>query len=60
MNLREACTTLEVSPAGYYAHQHKGQRPRRTEDAALSLKISAAFAASRRTYGSPRIRHTLR
>lgn len=60
MSLHEACLLLGVSPSGYYAHQHKARRPRRTEDAALSLKISAAFAASRRTYGSPRLRHALR
>jgi transposase InsO family protein len=60
MNIREACNTLEVSPSGYYAHQHKDQRPRRTQDASLTFKISQAFNASRRTYGSPRIMHALR
>lgn len=60
MNLREACTVLGVSPSGYYAHQHKGQRPRRIQDAALSRQLGAAFAASRGTYGSPRLRHALR
>ena len=60
MNIREACHTLAVSPGGYYAHQHKGQRQRRLQDAALSGKISTAFDVSRRTYGSPRIMHTLR
>lgn len=60
MNIRQACHALAVSPAGYYAHQHKDQRPRRLQDAELSGQISAAFTASRRTYGSPRIMHTLR
>ena len=60
MNIREACHTLAVSPAGYYAHQHKDQRQRRRQDAELSSKVSVAFDASRRTYGSPRIMHTLR
>ena len=60
MNIREACQTLGVSPAGYYAHRHKGQRPRCTQDAILSHKITAAFDASRHTYGSPRIMHSLR
>jgi transposase InsO family protein len=60
MNLQEACHTLAVSPSGYYAHQHKEQRPRRLQDAGLSDKISSAFDASRRTYGSPRIMHALR
>jgi putative transposase len=59
MNLRAACRILEVSSAGYYAHQHKDQRPRRIQDAALTLKLSTAFAASRHTYGSPRLMHAL-
>jgi putative transposase len=60
MNIREACQTLGVSPAGYYAHRHKDQRSRRAGDAVLSPKITAAFDASRHTYGSPRIMHALR
>lgn len=60
MNIRQACHALAVSPAGYYAHRHKGQRPRRLQDAELSSQISTAFTASRRTYGSPRIMHALR
>ncbi len=60
MNIRQACHALAVSPAGYYAHQHKDQRPRRRQDAELSGQVSAAFTASRRTYGSPRIMHALR
>lgn len=60
MNIREACLTLAVSPGGYYAHRHKDLRPRRVQDAALALQISTAFAAARRTYGSPRLMHTLR
>lgn len=60
MNRQAACRTLGVSPSGYYAHQHKGQRPRRVQDAALAGQIRAAFAASRCTYGSPRLRHALR
>lgn len=39
MNLRATCRTLEVSPAGYYAHPHKGQRPRRTADAVLTRRL---------------------
>lgn len=60
MNIREACHTLAISPAGYYAHQHKDRRQRRRQDATLGGQISAAFDASRRTYGSPRIMHALR
>jgi len=60
MHIRQACHALAVSPAGYYAHQHKDQRQRRLQDAELHGQISAAFTASRRTYGSPRIMHALR
>ena len=60
MNIRQACHALAISSAGYYAHQHKNQRQRRLQDAELSSQISAAFTASRRTYGSPRIMHALR
>lgn len=47
---------LEVSPSGYYAHQHKGQRPRAQQDRLLEQQIQQTFQASRATYGSPRIR----
>jgi putative transposase len=60
MNIQEACHTLAVSPGGYYAHRHKGLRPRRVQDAVLCSQLSIAFAASRRTYGSPRLMHALR
>ena len=60
MNIEEACTTLEVSPSGYYAHLRKGLRQRRVQDAALALKIRATFTSSRHTYGSPRIMRALR
>ena len=47
---------LEVSPSGYYAHQHKRQRPRAQQDQILAQQIQQTFQASRATYGSPRIR----
>ena len=59
-SVRECCAALEVSHSGYYAHRHKGGRPRRQQDAALSEHIAAAFAAGRSTYGSRRVRHQLR
>lgn len=52
--------TLGVSPSGYYAQQHKSQRPRARQDQALRPKIQSVFQASRRTYGSPRILMALR
>ena len=60
MNTLEACQTLGVSRSGYYAHQHKPQRKRCVQDAALAIEVQQAFHASRRVYGSPRIMHSLR
>jgi len=60
MNLSFACQTLGVSRSGYHSHLRKPQRPRRRQDARLATEIRAAFAASRNTYGSPRLVHALR
>ncbi|WP_395748879.1 IS3 family transposase [Prosthecobacter sp.] len=60
MNLSLACKTLGVSRSGYHAHLHKEHRPRRIQDAQLVDEIRTAFTASRRTYGSPRLMHSLR
>jgi putative transposase len=51
---------LEVSPSGYYAHQHKPQGARAQADQKLSQQIKTIFQESRRTYGSPRLRAALR
>ncbi len=51
---------LEVSPSGFYAHQHKARRPRARADQQLSTKIRTIFEDSRRTYGSPRVCAALR
>jgi putative transposase len=51
---------LEVSPSGYYAHQHKPQGARAQADQKLGQQIKTIFQESRRTYGSPRIRAALR
>lgn len=61
MNLVKACqATLGVSRSGYHAHLRKHERPRRRQDAQLTIEIRAAFTASRSTYGSPRLMHALR
>lgn len=51
------CEVLGVSRSGYYAWRQGRQQPcaRRQEDRALLVKIQEAFAANRRSYGSPRI-----
>ena len=51
---------LEVSKSGFFAHRRKAERPRRREDRALAEKIRPIFAASRQTYGSPRVTAALR
>ena len=58
--VEEMAQALEVSPSGYYAHQHKPERPRARRDQGLAPKLRAAFQASRRTYGSPRLAAALR
>lgn len=58
--VEELAQTLEVSSSGFYAHQHKPQRPRRQQDQTLLEKIKPIFQHSRRTYGSPRIHAALR
>src|SRR3954451_18221155 len=51
---------FEVSRSGFFAHRRKGEKPRRQEDRALAERIQPIFAASRQTYGSPRITAALR
>ena len=58
--VEEMAQALEVSPSGFYAHQHKPERPRARRDQGLVPKLPAAFQASRRTYGSPRLVAALR
>ena len=53
----EMCAGLEVSRSGFYDHTHKGIR--RMQDEVLAQEVSDAFAQSRRTYGTPRLRYEL-
>lgn len=57
--ITELCRALGVSRAGFYAHRHKPQRPRRQQDQLLAEQIREAFLASRQTYGTPRLRFDL-
>jgi transposase InsO family protein len=54
------CEVMEVSRSGYHAWAggHRDKRDRR--DAELRVQIRAAFAASRQTYGYPRMTVELR
>ena len=53
------CETLEVSRSGYYAWQSRGPSPRAQASDQLAERVRAAHAASRGTYGSPRIARQL-
>lgn len=49
------CAILNVSVSGYYAWKRRGLSRRRREDRVYLSRIRTHFAASRETYGSPRI-----
>jgi putative transposase len=49
------CRVLGVSTSGYYAWSARSPSARATSDAALLERIDTIHAASRGTYGSPRI-----
>src|SRR3984893_2102206 len=50
------CRILGVSPSGYYAWVKRPTSARAVMDAGLTAKIRAAHAASKGTYGAPRLR----
>lgn len=54
------CQKLEVSASGYYAWQDRPKSERAKKEVELTAHVKAAFTASRKTYGSPRIYHELR
>jgi len=54
------CEALAVSRSGYSDHPAKPQRPRHQDDETLANEIETEFIASRKTYGSRRIRRKLR
>jgi len=54
------CRLLGVSKSGYFAWRHGADRPRRSQDRALTASIQAIHDQSRQTYGSPRIHHELK
>jgi putative transposase len=49
------CRVVGVSVSGYYAWCGRGPSARAVADAALMTRIRASHAASRQTYGTPRI-----
>lgn len=54
------CETLEVSRSGYHAWASGENQRRARADDALRPKLRAAFAATRRSYGYPRMTTELR
>lgn len=53
------CRCVAVSSAGFYAWHRRRPSDRDEADRRLAVEIAAAHAASRRTYGSPRIHEEL-
>lgn len=56
----EVCAVVEVARSGYYAWRRGEPSLREQEEAALVQAIAQSFAASRQTYGSPRVYRDLR
>lgn len=54
------CRMLGVSPSGYWAWARRPARTSRIDEAILAEAVRRAHAASRGTYGSPRIHAVLR
>ena len=59
-HVRTLCRVLGVSPSGYWAWACRAARPRASDEPALVAAIRSAHAASRGTYGAPRVHAELR
>lgn len=57
--MRTTCRVLGVSASGFYDWFERPQSKREQANAQLLVRIRDSFAASDRTYGSPRILHDL-
>lgn len=55
-----ACRVVGVSRSGYYEWRGRGPSQRDVADAHLADQIRDIYAASRATYGAPRVRFELR
>ena len=53
--IRRLCELLGVAASGYYRWRHSRSSPRQREDAIHTVQNAAAHAASRGTYGAPRL-----
>jgi putative transposase len=54
------CRVLDVARSGFYAWTRRPESQRAREDRRLRVSIRAAWKASRRTYGSPRLHDDLK
>jgi putative transposase len=54
------CKVVQISRSGYYASRRRPPSARQQRQAELTSKIRAIHAASRETYGSPRVHAELR
>ena len=54
------CRVREVAPSGYYAWLESSPSKKSVRDGVLLVHVRAAFKASRRRYGSPRVHADLR
>jgi putative transposase len=59
--VRMLCKALAVAPSGYYDWQERqaNPSPRKRQNAQLLVDIERVFLASRKTYGSVRVRKEL-
>ena len=57
--VRRLCRVLAVTPSGYYAWMHRLPSQRARDNDRLQVRIRAIHAASRGTYGSPRVHEQL-
>jgi len=58
--VRALCRVVGASASGFYAWLRRRPGCRARDDDGLARRIAAIFAASRRTYGSPRVHAELR
>ncbi len=58
--VRMLCRLVGAAVSGFYAWLRRGPARHHEDDRRMSERIGANFAASRRTYGSPRVHAELR
>jgi transposase InsO family protein len=59
-SIKTLCAVLKISRSGYYNWQNAGESARARETRELTERIAPVHAASRKTYGSPRVSAALR